>query len=180
MVVSASRPASGASPRSGGVSERSPGSEEPTGTIGPTRVNTLLATFVVGGLLGFALVPIAISVSGTAPRIEWTSVGVLMVMAGMLAILAFNTHRAVHKERRRIVPRRAVNLLLLAKAGALVGAFVAGGYLGFILHFIDDLDVPLPRERVIRGFAAAVTGGALVISGIFLERACRIPKDSAD
>jgi len=162
------------------VSERAPGSEEPTGTIGPTRLNTLLATAVVGGLLGFALVPIAISISGTAPRIEWTSVGVLFVMAGMLAVLAFNTHRTVQKERRRIDPRRAVNLLLIAKAGSLVGAFIAGGYLGFILHFVDDLDIPLPRERVIRGLAAAVTGGALVISGVFLERACRIPKDPDD
>jgi hypothetical protein len=162
------------------VSDPSPASEEPTGTIGPTRVNTLLATFVVGGLLGFALVPIATSVSGTAPRIEWTSVGVLLLMAGMLAVLAYNTHRTVQKERRRIDPRRAVNLLLLAKAGALVGAFIAGGYLGFILHFVDDLDVPLPRERVIRGLSAAVTGGALVISGVYLERACRIPKDDAD
>lgn len=162
------------------MSERPQGPEEPTGTIGPTRINTLLATFVVGGLLGFALVPITTSVSGTAPRIEWTSVAILVVLAGMLAVLAYNTHRTVQKERRRIDPRRAVNLLLLAKAGALVGAFVAGGYLGFILHFVDDLDIPLPRERVIRGLAAAVTGVALVISGMFLERACRIPEDSAD
>jgi uncharacterized membrane protein YidH (DUF202 family) len=162
------------------VSEPSPRPDEPTGTIGPTRLNTLLATFVIGGLLGFALVPIATSISGTAPRIEWTSVGVLFVMAGMLAVLAYNTHRTVQKERRRIEPRRAVNLLLVAKAGALVGAFVAGGYLGFVLHFIDDLDVPLPRERVIRGLAAAVTGVALVISGVFLERACRIPEDPDD
>lgn len=162
------------------MTEPPSGSDQPTGTIHPTRVNTLLAVFVVGGLLGFALVPIATAASGTAPRIEWTSVGVLVVLAAAVAVLAFSTHRIVQKERRRIEPRRAVNLLLMAKAAALVGAFVAGGYLGFVIHFLDQLDVPLPRERVIRGLAAAVAGGAIVISGVFLERACRVPKDSDD
>jgi hypothetical protein len=74
-------------------------------------------------------------------------------------------------------PRRAVNLLLLAKAAALAGAVFAGGYLGFALHFVDSMDVDLPRERVIRAVSAAVASGALVISGLLLERACRVPRD---
>jgi len=162
------------------LTEPTSGRDEERGTIRPTRLSNLLAVAVVGGVCGFALVPIATEVGGTAPRIEWTSVAILVAIALMLALLAYSTHRTVHRERRRIDPRRAVNLLLLAKAGALVGAFVAGGYLGFILHFVDSLEIPLPRERVIRGFSAAVAGVAIVISGVLLERACRVPTDSDD
>jgi len=162
------------------LSDRTSGPDEERGTIRPTRLSNLLAVAVVGGVCGYAVVPIATEISGTAPRIAWTSVAILVAIALMLSLLAFTTHRTVHKERRRIDSRRAVNLLLLAKAGALVGAFVAGGYLGFILHFVDALDIPLPRERVIRGVSAAVAGVAIVISGVLLERACRIPKDPDD
>jgi hypothetical protein len=73
-------------------------------------------------------------------------------------------------------PRRAVNLLLLAKAAALAGAVFAGGYLGFALHFIDNMDVDLPRERVIRSASAAVASIVVMISGLLLERACRVPR----
>jgi hypothetical protein len=122
-------------------------------------------------VLGFLLVPVAEELSGTAPRVEWTSAGVLALIAVMVLALAYSTHRTIHRERRRMDPRRAVNLLLLAKAAALAGAVFAGGYLGFAVHFVDSMDVDLPRERVIRSVS-----GLVMISGLLLERACRVPK----
>jgi hypothetical protein len=136
----------------------------------------LLACAVIGGLLGFLLVPVAEEVSGTAPRVEWTSTAVLVVIASMVLALAYTTHRTIHRERKRMDPRRAVNLLLLAKAAALAGAVFAGAYLGFALHFIDNMDVDLPRERVIRSASAAVASIVVMISGLLLERACRVPR----
>jgi hypothetical protein len=136
----------------------------------------LAGCFVVGGVLGYLLVPIAEETSGTAPRIEWTSAAVLAVIAFMVLALAYTTHRTIHRERRRMDPRRAVNLLLLAKAAALAGAVFAGGYLGFAVHFVDSMDVDLPRERVIRAVSAAVASGLVMISGLLLERACRVPR----
>jgi hypothetical protein len=136
----------------------------------------LLACAVIGGLLGFLLVPVAEEVSGTAPRVEWTSTAVLVVIASIVLALAYTTHRTIHRERKRMDPRRAVNLLLLAKAAALAGAVFAGAYLGFALHFIDNMDVDLPRERVIRSASAAVASIVVMISGLLLERACRVPR----
>jgi Protein of unknown function (DUF3180) len=146
------------------------------GTVGPTRASVLAGCFVVGGVLGYLLVPLAEELSGTAPRVEWTSSVVLAFIAVVVFALAYSTHRTIHRERRRMDPRRAVNLLLLAKAASLAGAVFAGGYLGFALHFVDSMDVELPRERVIRAVSAAVASGALVISGLLLERACRVPR----
>ena len=136
----------------------------------------LLFAFLVGALLGWGLVPFSERASGVAPRVEWTSVAALLVIAGVVLVLAYTTYRTVHRDRRRMDPQRAVNFLLLAKASALVGAVVAGGYLGFGLQFVDQMDIDLPRERVIRALCAAVSGVAVVVSGLLLERACRVPR----
>ncbi len=149
----------------------------PTGSVGPTSLSVLAMVFVVAGVLGYASVPLFESVSTTAPRIEWPAVGALALIAAILLALAYSTYKTVHRDRARIAPHRAVNLLLLAKASALVGAVVAGGYLGFALNFVGRLDVELPRERAVRSLVAAVTGVVIVVSALLLERACRVPKD---
>jgi hypothetical protein len=66
---------------------------------------------------------------------------------------------------------------MLAKACALMGALVAGGYLAFGVQFLDQMNIELPRERVIRSFSAAVAAVIVMVSGLLLERACRIPRD---
>jgi lysylphosphatidylglycerol synthetase-like protein (DUF2156 family) len=147
------------------------------GTVGPTRVRTLLALFLVGGVLGYAFVRISIAVHGYAPQIQWSSAIGLLVAASIVLVLANSTYRTLHRERRRMDAHRAVRFLLLAKASALVGAIVAGGYLGFAVNFVNQLDVHLPQERVIRSVCASIAAIVLAVAGLLLERACRIPKD---
>jgi hypothetical protein len=149
----------------------------PRGSIRPTKVGTLAAVSVVGAMLGFVLVPVAQAVNDTAPTVEWTSVFALTLAALTVLALALSTYRAVHRDGRRLHPQRAVNLLMFAKACAFAGSFVAGGYLGFASHFLDDMQAPLPRERVLRSIFAAVAAAVVVIGGLLLERACRIPSD---
>jgi hypothetical protein len=155
-----------------------PEKDPPQGTIVPTSLRLLALTFVVGGLLGYALAVISEQVSSTssAPRVQWPAVVALAAIAVANVVLAWWTYWSVHRERRRIDPHLAVTFLLFAKASSVVGAFVAGGYAGFALHFVDDMEADLPRERVIRSIVAAVTGVAIVISALLLERACRVPK----
>jgi Protein of unknown function (DUF3180) len=155
------------------------GDEVPQGTILPTSFRQLALTLVVGAVLGYAFAVISEKMSSTssAPRVQWTAVVVLAALAVADLVMAWWTYRTVHRERRRMEPGLAVMFLLFGKASSVVGAFVAGGYAGFALHFVGQLDVDLPRERVIRAIVAAVTGVAVVISGLLLERACRIPKD---
>jgi hypothetical protein len=152
-------------------------SELPPGSVEPTRWRVLATMFAVGVLGGYALVELTVRLSGLAPRVEWSAVIALLGIVALVGGLALSTHRAVQRDRRRIDPRRAVNLLLLAKASALAGAVVAGGYIGFALPFLSQLDIPLPRERVIRGGCAALCAAVLVVVGLLLERACRVPTD---
>lgn len=147
------------------------------GTVRPTRFRSLLALFVVGGVLGYAFARVTIAVNGVAPQIQWSSVVVLLAAAAIVLVVANSTYRTLHRERRRIAAHRAVRYLLIAKASALVGAIVAGGYLGFAVPFVDQLDVRLPQERVLRSVFAALAAVVLAVGGLLLERACRIPKD---
>lgn len=144
--------------------------------MGPTRFGALAVAFTLGALSGYALVLITEAVSGTAPLVQWASVGALVAVAGVIGGLALTTYRTVQRDRKRIDSQRAVNLLLLGKASALVGAVVAGGYLGFAVHFLDNLDAQLPRERVLRCLVATVVGVVIGICGLLLERACRVPR----
>jgi small-conductance mechanosensitive channel len=136
----------------------------------------LVAVFGVGVVLGYALVELTVRASGFAPRVGWSSVVGLLCIVALVGGLALSTYRAVHRDRRLIASRHAVNLLVLAKASALAGAVMSGGYVGFALPFLHQLDVVLPRERVIRSGAAALCALALVVCGLLLERACRVPK----
>lgn len=151
----------------------------PPGSIGPTRFGHLLAVFLAGGLLGFGLARVSERL-GAAPQIQWAAVYGLAAIAVVLFGLAFVTYRIVHRGLGRLDPHRAVNLLLLAKASALVGALLAGGYLGFGLQFVGQMDALLPRERVIRGVAAAAAGLVIMVAALLLERACRVPRRDND
>ncbi len=147
------------------------------GTVRPTRIRSLIALFILGGVLGYAFARLTIALNGVAPQIQWSSVIVLLAADAIVLVLANSTYRTLHRERRTMDVQRAVRFLLLAKASALVGAIVAGGYLGFAAQFVDQLDVRLPEERVIRSVSAAIAAVVLVVAGLLLERACRIPKD---
>jgi hypothetical protein len=144
----------------------------------PTPLGLLALTFVVGVILGYAFAVLSEHISSTssAPRVQWTAVVALAAIAVANTVLAWWTYWVVHRERRLIDPHLGVTFLLFAKASSIVGALVAGGYAGFALHFVGRMEAELPRERVIRSIVAAVTGVAIVISALLLERACRIPK----
>ena len=150
------------------------------GTIRPTRVPALLALFLVGGVLGYAFGRLSIAIRGYAPQIQWSSAIGLLIAAAIVLLLANSTYRTLHREHGRMEPHRAVRFLLLAKASALVGAIVAGGYLGFAINFVTQLDVPVPQQRVIHSFGAAIAAILLAVAGLLLERACRIPKDDEE
>ena len=155
-----------------------PDRPEPAGTIGPTPVGVLLGSFVVGAVLGYALAVLSEEFSSTssAPRVQWGGIVALFAVAVADAMLAWWTYQNLHRRRRRIDPQLGFSFLLLAKASAVMGAFLAGGYGGFGAHFLGSMDADLPRERVIRSAVAVGAGVTVVISALLLERACRIPR----
>ena len=82
----------------------------------------------------------------------------------------------MHVHHQRLEPHRAVNRLVLARACALVGALVAGGYVGYAVSWVG-VDTELADQRVWRSAVAALAGVAIVITSLLLERACRVRSD---
>ena len=149
---------------------------DPEGRLRPTSYAVVTLWGVVGLVLGWLWKPVAEQLNGTAPVVSWAQPGALWLVAGAILITWWQTHRAVQVRRERLEPHRAVNRLVLARAGALVGALVAGGYAGYAVSWIGD-PAELAGQRIVRSVVAVLAGLAMVVGALLLERACRVRED---
>jgi hypothetical protein len=133
---------------------------------------------IVGLVLGWLLHPLT-DRTGTAPVVSWLQPLALLLVAGILGYTAYSTKRQLHHRRDLLLPHQAVNRLVLARACALVGALVLGGYLGYALSWVGD-DAELADERIGRSGAASFAGLMIVITALLLERACRVSSDDSE
>ena len=148
-------------------------SEPPAaGTIGPTRAGTLVVFGLVALVGGWVLRPITERLDGTAPVITWLQVFVLFFVAGLVAVTAGVTWRSLQVRREWLEPHRAVNRLVMAKASALAGALMVGGYVGYAVSWLG-LEAELAGQRITRSLLAGLAGLLITIAALVLERACR-------
>jgi hypothetical protein len=149
-----------------------------TGHVRPTSAGVLVAWGLTGLVGGWLLRPLARRLADAAPVVTWPQVVALFLAALVLAVTAWTTHRAV-RDRHLLEPHRAVNRLVLAKACALVGALVAGGYAGYAVSWLG-LEAELAGQRVLRAGLAALGGVLTCAAALLLERACRVRDEGED
>lgn len=113
--------------------------------------------------------------SGLDPSLSWPAAGVVFFLAAFVAIAALRTRQARHAQVR-VPAHRAVNLLVMGKACARVGAAVAGGYVGFALGYLRTSG-SVPSGQVVLVALTCLAGVTLMLAGLALERACEIPRD---
>lgn len=147
--------------------------DEPSGSLRPTTPLTLAGWAVVGLVLGWAVRPLWDRLDAVPPLVTPVQPLALLLLAAILGYVAWSTHRAVQVRRERLQVHQAVNRLVLARASALVGALVGGGYLGYALTWIGE-PAELADERMAWSLAAATCGLAATIAAVLLERACRV------
>lgn len=148
------------------------------GSLRPTSPVVLAVWAIVGLTGGWLVHPIGDRL-GTPPVVTWTQPLLLLLVAAIVGSTAWATWRTVHVRRERLEPHQGLNRLVLARACALVGALVVGGYLGYGLSWIGD-SAELADQRLGRSALAAGAGALLVIGSLLLERACRVRGDAAD
>lgn len=156
-----------------------PPDDGPHGHLRPTSPGAVTAFAVVGLVGGWLIRPLFESWFGPAPVVSWPQVLVLVLVALVVGYIAWATHRSVQIRQVRLEPHRAVNRLVLGRTFALVGALLAGGYLGYAVSWLG-LDAELATERIVRSCVAVAAGAAICAGGLLLERACRVKKDDAD
>jgi high-affinity Fe2+/Pb2+ permease len=155
--------------------------ERPAGHVGTTRAGTLVGFGLTGLVLGWLLRPVSIRVTGQAPLVGWTPVLALLLVGLILGAVAWSTYRDVHRREILLEPHKAVNRLVLAKASALVGALVAGGYFGYALSWWRVSEAPLAQQRLVQSLVAGAAGVLIVAGSLLLERACRVRRgDGSD
>lgn len=148
--------------------------ERPAGHVRTTRAGTLVAFALVGLVLGWLFKPLSAWLTGRPALVGWTPVLALFLVAAILGAVAWSTYRDVHRRSVVLEPHKAVNRLVLAKACAMAGAFVAGGYFGYALSWVGDTQAPLEQLRLAQSLIAGVAGVLIVAGSLGLERACRV------
>ena len=131
----------------------------------------------IGLVVGLLVRPIAVRLDASPPRVGFGAAATLFVVAVVVGALAWSTWQSLHKKHERMTSDHAAKMLALSRSCAIVGALFAGGYGGFALAFINDLDTPLGHERAVNGGVAALAGLLLLVAALLLERACRLPED---
>lgn len=157
--------------------------EPPSPRVQPTPPGPLVALAVVGLVVGWSVRPLSVWSGLPNPQVSWMPALSLLLVAALVGYTAWVTYRSLHRRHPHrdaglapLAPHQAVNRLALAKACALIGALMAGGYLGFCLSWVGlPLETALPR--VVRGLVAALAAGLLVAASLLLERACRVRND---
>jgi hypothetical protein len=84
------------------------------------------------------------------------------------------TYRDLRRRGHVLEPHMAVNRLVLAKACALAGAMVAGGYFGYALSWWRVSEAALAQQRIVQSLVAGAAGVLIVVGSLLLERACRV------
>ena len=140
------------------------------------RTGVLVAWALVGLVAGWLYHRIIDSGTGTAPLVSWAQPVALLLVAGVLFVTAWSTRRTIRMRPGGLSPAHAVNRLVLARACAYVGALAGGGYLGYAVSWLG-VQSDLADQRALRSAIAGIAGILMVVAGVLLERACRVPPE---
>lgn len=146
---------------------------EPAGRVGLTGPGPLVCCGLVGLAAGWSVRPVCLRAGWVVPDVSWVAIAAVYFVAAVVAGAAYLTWRTLHRDRGRLPVHQAVNRLVLGKASAMVGAAVAGGYLGYAIAHVG-IDSPSASGQVIRSGLAALAGVLVLLAGLALERACRV------
>lgn len=115
--------------------------------------------------------------TGLPPQVPWAQPLTLLLVAAILFGTAGATRRTIAQHPARLSPHQAVNRLVLARACAYVGALAAGVYVGYAVSWLGVDSTELAGQRAFRSACAGVAGVLIVVGGVLLERACRVPPE---
>ncbi|MEI2766374.1 MAG: DUF3180 domain-containing protein [Dermatophilaceae bacterium] len=141
------------------------------------RARHLVGTALVIGAGGYGLLRAAGGASAL-PSPGWAGVLLLVVMAAGVYAAGLPVRRLrAGRPTARMSPLRAARTLVLAQAAALSGAGLVGWYAAQALLLVPDLDVDSQRSRLWPLLALAAAGVLLVVSGMLVQRMCRLDDD---
>jgi hypothetical protein len=132
---------------------------------------------VIGLVAGWVFHVVTDQGTGLPPQVPWAQPLALFLVAAILFGTAWSTRRTIAQHPARLSPHQAVNRLVLARSCAYVGALAAGVYIGYAVSWLGVESSELAGQRALRSACAGVSGILVVVGGVLLERACRVPPE---
>jgi hypothetical protein len=153
---------------------------EPPRSSEPRLQPTNPATLLVAGLAAAAASALLVShYYGDIPSIPWLPAFTVFAIAIAEVVLARTTKARIDRRpgAAPVQPLAVARYVVLAKASSMAGSIFAGLYLGLLLWLLAQRGRLTAAGTDIAptaaGFVAAL---ALIVAGLLLERACRVPK----
>jgi hypothetical protein len=142
-----------------------------------TRPAHLILLLVVGAL-ALWFIEIALAASGRAVLIPPFTLGVALLLIGVIVVLmALPVRRVARRVPGAAVdPFYATRVVIIAKASSLAGALLAGAGLGIGCYLLSRTVLP-GLNAITMAFATALGGVVLLIGGLVAEHMCTIPPD---
>ncbi len=106
---------------------------------------------------------------------------VIAALAFAVLVVAWPIRRWNAGERDRAInPLRAARTVALAKAAALAGAVMTGGWVGFVGVALPAVTLGSQPGRVAASAAVVLASVGLTVAGLVAERWCMIPPEDGD
>ncbi len=147
-----------------------------------TRIGTLLGAALAAVPAGWLFGRLVQAWTGAVPAVPWI-LPLLLVFMAVLLLFGARVARGWVEERRydnRVDALLVARLAALAKAAAVFGAVVAGGYVGIGLLALNQLTFAVAQGRVVLAAAVTVTGAGVAAAALRLERSCQVPPDDTE
>jgi hypothetical protein len=140
-----------------------------------TSVRTLLLVLVGVAAVG-ALVLRALEMQGIyLPRVAWVEDAAILVLAAAIFWAGWGVRAYQKGDKPDLDPLRAARTFVLAKAGALTGALLAGRYLAEVVVLVSQLGIEARRENAIAAGIAFLASVVLAVVGLVVEKFCELP-----
>jgi hypothetical protein len=145
----------------------------------PTNPGRLAAVIVIVALVAWAVVK---QLYSELPIMPWTAIPTVLLLAVGEAYSAWVTKARIARKpgTKPVEPLAVARLAALAKASAYAGAVFGGLFAGFAIYMVQIFDRETPRSEFFVAAGSFVAFIVLICAALYLEHACRIPKDSED
>lgn len=142
-----------------------------------TRTRDLVITGVVVGVLVNLLLVVAYESLPPLPRLAGATLAVLAVVELVFAY-SLKARLAGREGTKPVPPLLAARAVALAKASSVLGAIMAGAWLGVLVYVLPkQAQVISAAGDMTTSIIGLVSAAALIAAGLWLERVCRAPED---
>lgn len=149
--------------------------------MGPTRLGPLALLAAVAFALTTAVLQVRQAGGGVTSSPPLVSVVMVAGLALAVLVVAWPVRRWNAGERDRpLNPLRAARTVALAKAAALAGAVLTGGWLGYVGVAVPLVAVTSQPGRTVAAAAVVLASLGLTVAGLVAERWCMIPPEDDD